>query len=348
MKRESDDSEYGGEIGFEQEFDNMGNGFDNNFEPKINVDEDEIRANVANLANLADESNGNTRERSSVQQGKGSLPPIGESVKTRQDPDKEYLDYINKMSKQSTVEAERVRAGRERMERRREAAKHVPKPIDRLDYAPDYGDEDLLDIRDDADFGYANYEESTKKQISDGSIVSVLLKIITGDVRIVIGGISVVFLIIIIIVASAMGGSSKKRKNELEETQNNVARLETELKTKDDKIFELESQINLLTAQIPTEAPETPQPTPEMTAEPGATTEPGITSQPGATNVPAPTSAPVVSGNYRIYVVRAGDHIEKIARQELGSESRTAEILELNNLRASDIINIGDEIKLPN
>lgn len=50
---------------------------------------------------------------------------------------------------------------------------------------------------------------------------------------------------------------------------------------------------------------------------------------------------------YRTYIVRTGDNVNKIAREQLGNESRYREILALNGLSQNSIIHTGDILLLP-
>lgn len=52
--------------------------------------------------------------------------------------------------------------------------------------------------------------------------------------------------------------------------------------------------------------------------------------------------------NYKKYVIKQGDSISRIIIEEYGDLSRLEEVLKFNNIENPDLINIGDEILLPN
>ena len=70
----------------------------------------------------------------------------------------------------------------------------------------------------------------------------------------------------------------------------------------------------------------------------------------GPTATPPPTPPPVappVAGASRKYVVKAGDTMIKIARQEFGDEHRLKDIKALNPGIDADKLKVGQEILIP-
>ncbi len=78
--------------------------------------------------------------------------------------------------------------------------------------------------------------------------------------------------------------------------------------------------------------------TPAPSAKPQAKPEPK--SEPKA--APAPSS----TGEQRIYIVRAGDTLGRIAQRELGSAKRVDELRLLNSI-SGDVIRVGESLRLP-
>jgi hypothetical protein len=71
---------------------------------------------------------------------------------------------------------------------------------------------------------------------------------------------------------------------------------------------------------------------------------------PAPTKVAAPgkpSSGPAVRPSGRVYVVKAGDSLSKIAQRELGKASRWPEISRLNGLRDPNFIKPGQRLRLP-
>ena len=56
--------------------------------------------------------------------------------------------------------------------------------------------------------------------------------------------------------------------------------------------------------------------------------------------------APTTTGEQRIYIVRAGDTLGRIAQRELGSAKRVEELRLLNGI-SGDVIRVGESLKLP-
>ena len=66
--------------------------------------------------------------------------------------------------------------------------------------------------------------------------------------------------------------------------------------------------------------------------------------KPGTSGKPS-TATPAPSG--RVYVVKSGDTLAKIAQSQLGKASRWPEIAKLNNLRDPNRIAVGQRLRLP-
>lgn len=73
-----------------------------------------------------------------------------------------------------------------------------------------------------------------------------------------------------------------------------------------------------------------------------ATPAPVAKAKPGK-----PSSGPAVPPSGRVYVVKSGDTLSKIAQRELGKWSRWPEIARLNNLRDPNKIRPGQRLRLP-
>lgn len=88
-------------------------------------------------------------------------------------------------------------------------------------------------------------------------------------------------------------------------------------------------------------APPTPAPTAVPTSAPTPAPTEAPTPAPTAPPTPAPTAAPVS------YTIKKGDTLIGICIKKYGSDSRVAEICELNHIVNPDKIKVGDKILLP-
>lgn len=76
-------------------------------------------------------------------------------------------------------------------------------------------------------------------------------------------------------------------------------------------------------------------------------TTPGITVKPEAAPAPAPAPAPVEAGNFKEYVIKAGDTLSGIAKTMLGDSKKYTELAKLNNIADPNKISAGAKLKIP-
>jgi hypothetical protein len=84
---------------------------------------------------------------------------------------------------------------------------------------------------------------------------------------------------------------------------------------------------------------------PVLGLTPAARAAPAKTSSPASKATKPSTATPAPSG--RVYVVRAGDTLARIAQSQLGRAARWPEIAKLNGLRDPNRIGVGQRLRLP-
>lgn len=84
--------------------------------------------------------------------------------------------------------------------------------------------------------------------------------------------------------------------------------------------------------------------TPELTLTPAQRAAPAPAPA-GAPGKPSSGPAPAPSG--RVYTVKSGDTLGRIAQRELGNAARWPELARLNGLRDPDRITVGQRLRLP-